>query len=70
MGLGTAINVVTVLVGGSVGTLVDAHLSERMRETAMRAIGSVTLLIGVSNFLELATASTQMVPMLTLVAIQ
>jgi uncharacterized protein len=50
MGLGTAINVVAVLVGGGIGTLVGAKLPERMRETAMRAIGIVTLLIGVSNF--------------------
>src|ERR671933_1268128 len=53
MGLGTAMNVVAVLVGGGVGTLVGARLPERMRETAMRAIGLVTLLVGVSNFLRL-----------------
>lgn len=52
MGLGTAINVVAVLVGGGVGTLAGARLPRRMRETAMQAIGLVTLLIGVSNFLE------------------
>jgi uncharacterized membrane protein YqgA involved in biofilm formation len=69
MGLGTAINVVAVLVGGGIGTLVGAKLPERMRETAMRAIGIVTLLIGVSNFLVLATASTH-TPTLTLVAVK
>ena len=53
MGLGTAINVVTVLVGGGVGTLVGARLPERMRETAMQAIGVITLLVGISNFLRL-----------------
>jgi uncharacterized protein len=53
MGLGTAINVVTVLVGGGVGTLVGARLSERMRKTAMQAIGVITLLVGISNFLSL-----------------
>ncbi|CAA9439714.1 MAG: Uncharacterized DUF554 membrane protein [uncultured Rubrobacteraceae bacterium] len=52
MGLGTAINVVAVLVGGGVGTLAGARLPQRMRETAMQAIGLVTLLIGISNFLE------------------
>jgi uncharacterized membrane protein YqgA involved in biofilm formation len=52
MGLGTAINVVAVLVGGSIGTLVGAKLPEAMRYTAMQAIGIVTLLVGVSNFLE------------------
>ncbi|MBA2376979.1 MAG: DUF554 domain-containing protein [Rubrobacteraceae bacterium] len=52
MGLGTAINVVAVLVGGGIGTLVGARLPEGMRSTAMAAIGIVTLLVGVSNFLE------------------
>ncbi len=52
MGIGTAINVVAVLVGGGIGTLVGAKLPERMRDTAMQAIGIVTLLVGISNFLE------------------
>ncbi len=51
MGLGTAINVVAVLVGGGIGTLVGARLSEGMRETAMNAIGLVTVLVGVQSFL-------------------
>lgn len=50
-GIGTAINVVTVLLGGGLGTLVGSRLPEGMRETAMHAIGIVTLLVGVSNFL-------------------
>jgi uncharacterized membrane protein YqgA involved in biofilm formation len=57
-GIGTAINVVAVLVGGGIGTLVRARLPETMRRTAMQAIGIVTLLVGVRNFLVLATAST------------
>jgi uncharacterized membrane protein YqgA involved in biofilm formation len=64
MGLGTAINVVAVLVGGGIGTLVGAKLPERMRETAMRAIGIVTLLIGVSNFLEF---DNSLVPLLSVI---
>jgi uncharacterized protein len=52
MGLGTAINVVAVLVGGGLGTLVGTRLPHGMRRTAMQAIGLVTLLIGVTNFLE------------------
>ncbi|HSL00352.1 MAG TPA: DUF554 domain-containing protein [Rubrobacteraceae bacterium] len=52
MGIGTAINVVAVLVGGGLGTLVGARLPESMRRSAMQAIGIVTLLVGVSNFLE------------------
>lgn len=52
MGIGTVINVVAVLVGGGIGTLVGAKLPERMRSSAMAAIGIVTLLVGVTNFLE------------------
>ena len=51
MGIGTAINVSTVLAGGSIGTLAGARLPEGMRSTAMHAIGIVTLLVGVTNFL-------------------
>ncbi len=40
-----------MLVGGSIGTLVGAKLPEGMRATAMQAIGIVTLLVGVQNFL-------------------
>ena len=51
MGIGTAINVLAVLAGGSIGTLAGARLPEGMRSTAMQALGIVTLLVGVSNFL-------------------
>ncbi len=70
MGLGTAINFVAVLVGGGIGTLAGAKLPQEMRSTAMQAIGIVTLLVGVANFLELATTSTWSVPTLTLVTVQ
>jgi uncharacterized protein len=70
MGLGTAINVVAVLVGGGIGTLVGANLPEVMRHIALQAIGIVTLLVGVANFLEFDRTSTQMVPTLTLVAVR
>jgi len=50
-GVGTALNVVAVLVGAGIGTLVGARLSKGMRETAMHAIGLVTLLVGIQSFL-------------------
>ena len=53
IGTGTAINIVTVLAGGSLGTVIGARLSEGMRETAMHAIGLVTVLVGVQSFLRL-----------------
>ncbi len=61
MGLGTAINVVAVLVGGSVGTLVGAKLPGAMRHTAMQAIGIVTLLVGVQGFLRFDNALVPLV---------
>lgn len=64
MGTGTAINVVAVLVGGGIGTLVGARLPEQMRRTAMQAIGIVTLLVGISNFLEF---SNPLVPLVSVV---
>jgi len=51
MGAGTLINVAAVLVGASIGTLVGAQLPEGMRQTAMHAIGLVTLLVGIQSFL-------------------
>jgi len=70
MGLGTTINIVAVLVGGSISTLVGARLPEAMRRTAMQAIGLVTLLVGVQSFLVFDTTSTHIVPTLTLVGVQ
>ncbi|MCA3748086.1 MAG: DUF554 domain-containing protein [Rubrobacter sp.] len=49
---GTAINVAAVLAGGGIGVLLGARLPERMRRAAMQAIGIVTLLVGVQNFLQ------------------
>ena len=51
IGTGTAINIVTVLAGGTLGTVIGARLSEGMRETAMDAIGLVTVLVGIQSFL-------------------
>ena len=51
IGTGTAINVVAVLAGAALGTLIGARLSEGMRETALHAIGLVTVLVGIQSFL-------------------
>jgi len=51
IGVGTAINFAAVLAGASLGTVVGARLSEGMRETAMHAIGLVTVLVGIQSFL-------------------
>ncbi len=65
MGFGTTINVVAVLVGGGIGTLVGTKLPEQMRATAMHAIGLVTLLVGVANFLEF---ENPLVPLVSTIA--
>ena len=49
---GTIINVITVIVGGTLGTLLGARLPERMRETIMHALGLLTIVIGVQLSLE------------------
>jgi uncharacterized membrane protein YqgA involved in biofilm formation len=46
-GIGTLINVVTVIVGGMLGTLLGGRLPERMRETIMHGLGLLTLVIGI-----------------------
>src|SRR5215212_3879874 len=65
IGMGTAINVVAVLAGGGIGTFVGARLSEGMRETALHAIGLVTLLVGVQSFLKY---DNPLVPLVSVVA--
>ncbi|CAN5242118.1 DUF554 domain-containing protein [soil metagenome] len=62
---GTIINVAAVLVGGGIGTLAGARLPEGMRETALHAIGIITLLVGVANFLEYENS---LVPLVSVVA--
>jgi uncharacterized membrane protein YqgA involved in biofilm formation len=47
VGIGTLINVVTVLVGGTLGTFLGGRLPERMRETIMHGLGLMTLVIGI-----------------------
>lgn len=49
---GTLINVITVLLGGSVGLLFGAQLPERLRATVMAGLGLFTVAFGMSLFLE------------------
>ncbi|WP_427894202.1 DUF554 domain-containing protein [Kribbella sp. GL6] len=51
IGIGTAVNVATVLVGSVLGVLVGHRLSHRTRELVTDAIGLVTLLIAISSAL-------------------
>ncbi len=50
--IGTIINIVAVLIGGGLGTLLGDRLPQRVRETVMHGIGLVTLMVGVHLTLE------------------
>ncbi|MHB1356307.1 MAG: DUF554 domain-containing protein [Anaerolineae bacterium] len=46
--IGTLINIGTVLLGGTLGTLLGSRLPKRMQETILHGLGLVTLLLGTS----------------------
>ena len=48
-GLGTALNVVAVLVGGTIGTLLGDRLPARVRDVVTDGLGLVTLVVGGIN---------------------
>lgn len=50
-GLGTIVNVATVVAGSVVGLLVGARVPARMRETVIAGIGLMTIGVGVASFL-------------------
>jgi uncharacterized membrane protein YqgA involved in biofilm formation len=43
---GTIINVITVIIGGTLGTFLGSRLPNKMRETIMHGLGLMTLVIG------------------------
>ena len=45
--IGTILNVITVIIGGTLGAALGARLPEKMRETVMHGLGLMTLVIGV-----------------------
>jgi len=49
---GTLINIVTVLIGGTLGLLFGSRLPERIRQTVIAGLGLFTAAIGVQMFLE------------------
>ena len=52
IGLGTLVNAVGVLVGGSIGLLLHAKLPERITQIVFQGIGLFTLFLGVSMALK------------------
>ncbi|MEW5720997.1 MAG: DUF554 domain-containing protein [Chloroflexota bacterium] len=43
---GTILNVITVIIGGTVGAAMGARLPEKMRDTIMHGLGLMTMVIG------------------------
>lgn len=43
---GTILNILTVIIGGTLGTFLGARLPAKMRETVMHGLGLMTLMIG------------------------
>ena len=52
VGLGTFINVGTVLIGGALGLLLGSHLPSKVRGTIVDGLGLLTLIIGFSLAIE------------------
>ncbi len=50
--IGTLINVMAVLLGGSLGTILGDRLPERVRETVLQGLGLVTLTLGIHLTME------------------
>ncbi len=55
IGIGTVVNVATVLVGSVLGVLVGHRLSHRTRDLVTDALGLVTLLIAILSALTVRT---------------
>lgn len=53
---GTVLNMITVLIGGTLGMLVGARLPDRMRQTVVSGLGLFTAVIGVQMFLKTENA--------------
>jgi uncharacterized membrane protein YqgA involved in biofilm formation len=51
---GTILNIVTVLIGSTLGILLGGRMSDRIRQTVMSGLGLVTLVIGIQMAIETA----------------
>jgi uncharacterized membrane protein YqgA involved in biofilm formation len=50
--IGTLVNVVTIVLGGGLGTVLGGRIPERIRSTVVSGLGLFTLAYGVSMFLD------------------
>jgi uncharacterized membrane protein YqgA involved in biofilm formation len=53
---GTILNIVTVLVGGTIGMFFGAKLPERVRQTVLAGLGLFTVVLGIQMFLKSGNA--------------
>ena len=49
---GTLINIVAVLLGGTVGSLLGARLPDKIRDTVMSGLGLMTIVLGMGMALQ------------------
>ena len=54
--IGTIINIVTILIGGSVGLIFNTRIPDRVSKTVIAGIGLFTLGIGIQMFLQTQNA--------------
>ena len=57
IGIGTVVNVATVLIGSLLGVLIGHRLSHRTRDLVTDALGLVTLLIAITSALTVGDAA-------------
>ena len=50
--LGTIVNTIAVIIGGSIGLLLKKGLPEKMADTLMKGLGLCTLFLGISGSLK------------------
>lgn len=67
-GIGTLVNVTTVLAGGSLGLLFGERLPGAMSDITMQALGGVTLVLGMQMALEASSGAQMIMVLLALVA--
>jgi uncharacterized protein len=66
---GTVINVVAVLIGGALGTLLGNRLPARVRETLMHGLGLATIAIGIQLALAQMSAAETTLKRLTFIVV-
>ncbi len=67
--IGTILNIITVIIGGTAGTFVGNRLPARVRETVMHGLGLATLTIGIQLSLSQLAAAESSLKRLTFVVV-